>query len=396
MATLRVAVALLLMAVMTNTGQAQFRRGPGRLMPPLRLPLPGRVATIQVPYGVRFGTPFAPITYFNPPVTANGYPLVAPGAYFYPGQRLGGVGRSGRNFQQGGYYYFSNGVQYRVSSNVMVRPGQNSGLVTNKPLAPNLGKQAARPVEIEPPPVNVQLVGAGDPVAAKRFQDEGDTLLRTNQFNRAFNAYTASIDADGTRPDPYYRLAVLFSAMRRYEPAIRYLKQGLDFAPEFAKTGGRLADIYGVGRSAQRQQNVQTIVSRAKVNLKDPDTQLLAGAMLHFDNQQRAAATYLERAVQISQRPSRATALLSARDVDIPESPPASGDSLILSPEPEPEPATLPPPLLPPAPEPIKLPTPQKLELPAKLPVPPSPEEADSVTDIAPGKTAEVPEDPQP
>lgn len=270
-----------------------------------------------VPYVPFYGGPFAPIQYFTPPlIINNGY------------RSFGGFG---------GFYGSTYSQQQYITGGVKA-----SGTPKFQPTASNLAVQ--KPVEIEPEPIKIQQVAAGDRIAAIRFQTEGDSLFRVGNYNRSFSAYKASLQADASRPEPYFRLATLFSAMRSYDPAVRYLKQGLDFAPAFAKEGNRLDAMYGLKGVEQKRLHLSAVETWAKQNLANPDRQLLAGAMLHFDDQQDRALPFLERASQLSQRPSRATTLLSARDSGLPTAP-SNAPGLLLQPVPETNP--LPPPSLP-------------------------------------------------
>ena len=361
---LRILTATLITVGLTDAAFAQrgFRRGfygprgSARLAPTRRAPaLPPPPAYQQQgtvpyypPYVPMYGGRFAPVQYYTPPVFINGYR--PPG--IYSNQQL-------------------YGVQYRQQQ----VPGGLRVTGTPNLQRPPQSVTVQKPVEIEPAPVNIQQVAAGDKVASIRFQTQGDSLFRTGNYNRAFSAYKSAIDADSGRPAPYFRLATLFSALRTYDSAIRYLKQGLDLAPGFARDGDRLDAMYGPAGGNQKRALISNVVAWAQQNSKSPDRQLLAGALLHFDDQPATAASFLERASQLSQRPARATALLSARDNEfIPPAPQAPG--LLLQPEPEPETGQLPPPVLPISEEKEVPPTPPKLPMP-NLDVPPDPVEGD-------------------
>jgi tetratricopeptide (TPR) repeat protein len=295
-----------------------------------------------------YGGRFAPVQYYTPPVFINGF---RPPGVYSNGQQLYGA----RYRQQ----QIPGGLKVTGTPNLQ-KPPQSA--------------TAVKPVEIEPAPLKIQQVAAGDKVASIRYQAQGDSLFRTGNYNRAFSAYKSAIEADPGRPAPYFRLANLFSALRTYDSAIRYLKQGLDLAPGFARDGDRLDAMYGPAGGNQKRTLISNVVAWAQQNAKSPDRQLLAGAMLHFDDQPATAAPFLERASQLSRRPARATAILSARDNDfIPPAPQAPG--LLLQPEPEPETGQLPPPTLPISAEPDVPPTPPQLPIP-NLDVPPDPIES--------------------
>ena len=358
---LRILTAALVMVSLTDAAFAQrgFRRGfygargSARLAPSRRGPvLPPAYRQGTIPfyptYAPTYGGRFAPVQYFTPPVFINGYrPNV-----IYPNQQL-------------------YGAQYR-------RPQTPGGLQVTGP--PNLQRPpqsvtAGKPVEVEPAPVQIQQVAAGDTVASIRFQTQGDSLFRTGNYNRAFSAYRSAINADSSRPAPYFRLATLFSALRTYDSAVRYLKQGLDLAPGFARDGDRLDAMYGPAGGSEKRTLISNAVASAQQNLKSPDRQLLAGALLHFDDQQATAAPFLERASQLSQRPGRAVAILSARDNDfVPPAPEAPG--LLLQLEPEPETGQLPPPTVEISEGKEVPPTPPETPIP-NLDVPPDPIEGE-------------------
>jgi tetratricopeptide (TPR) repeat protein len=279
------------------------------------------------PYQPYYGGQFAPVQYFTPPVVIHN------GRAYYPyGFAPNGLNAYGQQIR--GYRPFTvnqavGGVGLKVQSPTGTLQGANK----LQPV-PEAGGALPKPQEIEPQPVNIQQIAAGDRDAAIRFQKEADLLFRTDNFNRAFSSYKASLEADRTRAEPYFRLATLFVSIERYEPAIRYLKQGLDYSPQFARTGDRLDDIYGDAGTNRKRAHLRRLISWAQENPGSPDRQLLAGAMLHFDDQPKTAAPYLERAGNLSQRPSRATTLLSAANAEnvVPPSPQEPG--LLLTPEP--------------------------------------------------------------
>lgn len=344
---------------------AQYQRRYGTSWPghrPLTVPRRhSRNVTVVVPWAPfvpTFGGPFAPIQYYTPPVFLNGAGYFGPyaGGFFDPWSvPVAPPLTLGYGFQQ----------QW-IGTNLGVASTVSSGsLITTKPAPPVMAAipepAPAKVQEIEPGPVNVKVAAAGDRVAAIRFQAEGDVLLRSRNYNRAYSMYRASLTSDPSRPQAYYRLAFLFTAMQRYEPAIRYLKQGLDFAPKFPRSGDRLDTVYGPKHDAMKQQHVESVLEWAQQSPDSPDRQLLAGAMLHFNDQPGEAAELLERAARISQRPSRAIALLAASDPE-PAAIPDPTESLILEPDQPleiPAAPVLPDPVVPPTPTEGQTPVPQ-------------------------------------
>ncbi len=339
----RTLVAILVCACCVEQAEAQrFRRfgrrsggGPPRdFAPTIDLPRP---------FVPQFGGQFAPVQYFTPPIIRG-----ADGRLYYPqiDPRLTGYR----------YGYQQNQV---IAGQLRATPNQSQRQAGQ-------GVRVAKPTkvqEIEPPPVNVQQAAAGDQVAAIRFQGAGDTYFRTGNYNRAFGSYQSAISADATRAEPYFRMAFLFATIGRHDASVRYLKQGLDLAPEYPREGDGLGEMFGPNLAGKQGQVVAAVLASANRNSNSPDHQLMAGAVLFFNGNKRESAAYLERAANKSQRPARATALLSARGGS--GVVPASGELKLA---PEPEMGTLPSPTLkvvPPAKNELKVgPAAKTLELP--------------------------------
>ncbi len=291
---------------------------------------------LVVPWGITLGGPYAPLQYYTPPIVIGGSGFYGGPSVFGPGGVYGGYGAWGGYGAVAPYGSwgggFSGGVTGYGTGTQVLSGGSytvvNPSAASGSAVPPS---QPPVPAEIEPQAVSFDPDAPRDADAAVRHQNAGDTYFRSGNYSRAFAAYKDSLAADPTRPDPLFRMAFMFTAMRRYDAAIRHLKQGIDFAPAYARTGDRLDALYGPGRELQKQQMIQSVLEWAGLEPESPDRQLLAGAVLHFDNRQDAAVQYLETAAKLSRRPSRALALLAAREG--PQPPSAPQPALKLTPE---------------------------------------------------------------
>ena len=371
---LRVLVVVLAFASVADTAVAQrdFRRGfyGGRgsaILQGTRFRASSSFGTMPYypPYQFQFGGQFAPVQYFLPPaVLHNGNLYQTYGLSPY-GYVFGPAGHYGLGTVPiPGYQPYR--VQRSYSASGLTMQGGGPSTVAKPNLNPTPQAQNSLPMspEIEPAPVVIQQAAAGDVQSAMRFEKAADSLFRTGNYNRAYSAYKSSLKADQSRGEPYLRIATVFMALGRYEPAIRYLKQGIDYKPNVAKAF-RLEDVYGPGGEQIRESHLSALKAWTTENMGSPDRQLLTGAMLFFSNRKDEAAEYLKRAANTSRRPGRAATLLAAQaDAFIPPAP--ADQSLKLAPDPGDQPEPLPMPklkandgnipglIVPPAPTPAK------------------------------------------
>lgn len=178
-------------------------------------------------------------------------------------------------------------------------------------------QHAERRGNIPPPPDDETIVrqvsvsSRAGKERSKQLQVEGDRWLREGQHVKAYLRYLEAQREAEDRGEVYFRQAFVLVAMGRYSHAVSKLKRGLQVEPKYPQTGPTLDSVYGVENLEQKVDYLQRVADWANADVRDPDRLFLVGAMLHFDEDSRAAE-FLSAAGKLGGRGPHLQAFLQA------------------------------------------------------------------------------------
>lgn len=211
------------------------------------------------------------------------------------------------------------------------------------------------------PPKFLEPSSAEAKLKSLRSQGYGDVWLRKTDFVQAYLRYKQAIDHARDRSEPYFRLAVAYAGLGRYELAVRELKRGLRLDPAWPSTGGSLDALFGEDNQLAKSAIVGSVVAWVREDIRDPDRLFLLGVLMHFDDDERSQE-FFEAAYRLTGGGQHLAAFLTPVEVE----PVAGADPVLPEGQPLPEEGALPLPpagagapqngagdgLIPPAPEP--------------------------------------------
>jgi hypothetical protein len=178
-------------------------------------------------------------------------------------------------------------------------------------------QHAQKRENIPPPPDDETLVRtvSGSSRAgkerSKQYQAEGDRWLRDGQHVKAYLRYLEAQREAEDRGEVYLRQAFALVAMGRYSHAASKLKRGLQVDPTLARKGDSLDEVFGVENLELKLEYLQRVADWANADVRDPDRLFLVGALLHFDDDSRAAE-FLNAAGKLGGRGPHLQAFLQA------------------------------------------------------------------------------------
>ncbi|TWT85663.1 hypothetical protein Pla123a_04700 [Posidoniimonas polymericola] len=133
---------------------------------------------------------------------------------------------------------------------------------------------------------------------AWRYIDLGDRYLREGRLLDARNRYRKAEKQAPDLPELAFRTMLLELATGRYAEAVEALERGLEQQPDWPDSRFDLGTVY----SKEGLADVHTALQeRLQQFPNDADARLLAGVLLHFGGERRAAELQLQKAMQLTQ-----------------------------------------------------------------------------------------------
>lgn len=179
-----------------------------------------------------------------------------------------------------------------------VGPMGPMGLPVPVPTAPMLiGNNSHAPPGHPGPPASPQRgrqrQTEQSPPAARRTsleqQNLGDEKLRQGLWSQAYVRYRNAADLAPERPEPHFRLALCFTALKQYSSAIREFKRSLDLDPTLPQSGETLSTIFGADSKVMASQVLPAVAEWTKEDLRETDRLFLLGLLLYFDEDPRGS-----------------------------------------------------------------------------------------------------------
>lgn len=149
------------------------------------------------------------------------------------------------------------------------------------PAQPQAQSQVAR----RTPPVSPP----GARRASLEQQNQGDARLRESQWTQAYVNYRNSIDLAPERPEPHFRIALTFTALKQYSSAVREFKKSIDLDPTLPQSGDTLSMIFNGDTKAWEAQVMPVVTAWTSEDLRDSDRLFLLGLLLSFNEDPRGS-----------------------------------------------------------------------------------------------------------
>jgi tetratricopeptide (TPR) repeat protein len=161
---------------------------------------------------------------------------------------------------------------------------------------PGIGGEANRGKD---GPANQRGTNAEAVALGGRFLHLGDEYFRAGRYALAYDRYRNAAQAAPRLADAYFRQGLALAALGRYEAAVREIKRGLELNPNWARSGFRLADLYGDHGKA-KTAHLDAMAKAADAKGETSDLLFLIGVFLHFDGQADRAKPFFQRAAQLA------------------------------------------------------------------------------------------------
>lgn len=163
----------------------------------------------------------------------------------------------------------------------------------NLPLGGNWPPVDNAPLDLAPAPAGNPLPPMPSSPEAKlksvRAEAQGDVWFQKQEYHKAFDRYKAAVAEAGDRGSAHLRLAVCYAALNHMDLAARQLKRGVAADPQLAENADALNEIYGVSNQIAQSEMVHRAALWLKEDIRDPDRLFLLGALLHLQDDERAA-----------------------------------------------------------------------------------------------------------
>lgn len=125
--------------------------------------------------------------------------------------------------------------------------------------------------------------------ASSEQQNQGDLKLRQNLWAQAYVNYKNAVDLAPERPEPHFRMALTFTALKQYSSAIREFKKSIDLDPTLPQSGDTLSTIFGGNTKAWDSQVMPVVADWTREDLRDTDRLFLLGLLLYFNEDPRGS-----------------------------------------------------------------------------------------------------------
>lgn len=295
-----------------GTPGAGSRSGSGSV-PTFTIPQRGFGRSIGVGIGVTYGYPFGGFGY-NRYYGRHFYgPTYGYGPYGYYGLCPFCGGRYGYCGCRGPIYYPPVVVDSRGSygpGGVLNFYGIDPPTPTapqvadNRPFVPPQRNNAQTPEALRPAnpqaaakPVAPQVIDGGR-ARAWRYIDLGDRDMKRGDYRAALSLYKKAIRSDSDLAAPQFRLMFAYLGLGNLDRAAEALRAGLRLDPAWPHSDFVLDDLFP-GNEKHRPALV-AITKQLDQFPNDAQARLLAGVVLHFDAQPRAAEQQFRRAIKLA------------------------------------------------------------------------------------------------
>jgi len=134
---------------------------------------------------------------------------------------------------------------------------------------------------------------------ARKFIAIGDNHFANQRFIEANSRYRTAARAAPQLADVYFRQGFALAATGRYDLAAKALKRGLQHDPGWARSGFRLAALYGENRAA-KTAHVEAMAAAAEKEPGNGDLLFLVGVYLHFDGHADRSGPFFQAAAKLA------------------------------------------------------------------------------------------------
>ena len=139
------------------------------------------------------------------------------------------------------------------------------------------------------PKRTVAVSAPGARRASSEQQNQGDQKLRQNLWAQAYVHYKNAVDLAPERPEPHFRMALTFTALKQYSSAVREFKKSIDLDPTIPQSGDTLATIFGGDTKTWESQVMPVVADWTREDLRDTDRLFLLGLLLYFNDDPRGS-----------------------------------------------------------------------------------------------------------
>lgn len=146
-----------------------------------------------------------------------------------------------------------------------------------------------------PAPAHVHSSNDASRARAHQFVRFGDEHFRKQKYNDALERYKDASRSAPDLADPYFRQALAWSAMKKYDQAARAIRHGLSLNAGWAGSGFELSQVYGDNRLA-KAAHWETLAQAATLDPQNADLLFLLAVELYFDGQQARSRPFFQRA----------------------------------------------------------------------------------------------------
>ncbi len=143
-----------------------------------------------------------------------------------------------------------------------------------------------------------KATNADQKALAGRFLGFGDEQFRQQKFLAALGRYKTALKAAPDMAEIYFRQALTYVAMGKYESAATAFRRGLRIRSDWQAAPFRLDQLYGDALLA-KTGHIETLAKAVEQNSFDADLLMLLGMQLFFDGQRDRAENFFARAAQL-------------------------------------------------------------------------------------------------
>lgn len=173
-------------------------------------------------------------------------------------------------------------------------PGPRPGAVVGVVVDPVPAREAGE----EPLQQNLRGTNQRSIELAWKFIGYGDAYFGNQKYTDANARYRKATQTAPQLADGWFRQGFSLAAIGRYDLAVKAIKRGLAFEPQWADSDFRLVELYG-GNQLAKAAHVDALAEAAEKDPNDADLLFLLGIYLHFDGQPDRAATFFNRSRQL-------------------------------------------------------------------------------------------------
>jgi len=156
----------------------------------------------------------------------------------------------------------------------------------------------ARAAAEGPPQQNLRGTNQRSIELAWKFIGYGDAYFGNQKYTDANSRYRKASRTAPQLADGWFRQGFSLAAIGRHDLALKAIKRGLAFEPQWADSDFRLVELYG-GNKLAKAAHVDALAEAAEKDPHNADLLFLLGVYLHFDGQPDRATTFFNRSRQL-------------------------------------------------------------------------------------------------